>query len=70
VPPAVAAALAILAATAVPGQSLVPKAMAFGLTYIFALRVLFPSPFAELVGYLPQSARVSRWLRLAAVTSA
>ena len=27
--------------------------------------LLFPAPFAELVGYLPQSARVSRWLRFA-----
>lgn len=70
VPPAISAALATFAATLVPGESLVPKAAAFGFVYILALRVLFPAPFAELVGYLPQSARVSRWLRLAAVTSA
>jgi O-antigen/teichoic acid export membrane protein len=63
VPPLACTALAWIGAPLVAGDSVVLQAIAFGLMYMASLRLLFASPFAELVNYLPQSARLNRWLR-------
>ncbi len=65
-PPAAAAALASGIALLLGGPSLVAQGTMFGVVYVLTLRVLFARPLAELVRYLPQSARLSRWLRLSA----
>ena len=66
-PPSACAVLAALAASLVAGGPLVLQGAVFGLVYMVSLRALFAAPFAELVGYLPQSGRLTRWLGFARV---
>jgi teichuronic acid exporter len=70
VPALVSTGLAAGAASIGAAGSPVATGVVFFGVYVVALRVLFASACAELVGYLPQSGRLSRWLRLAPPTPA